>query len=74
MTERYDLYCELNHEYHGYHQALLRYSKNPTGIRKGERITVGDKVGRRAQATVVDVWTNQIVFLDVDITTFHWVE
>lgn len=67
---RYDLWVDFNDIYHGRLQSLVRFAKNPSGIRKGERITVSDSDNLFAKAQVLDVYTNMVVFLELDITTF----
>lgn len=67
---RYDIWVDFDAVFDGKLQTLLRYSKNPCGVRKGERITIGNHSGARARATVMDVDTRMVVYLDVDWTTY----
>ena len=71
LADRYDLWCDLTQEYHGRHQSLTRFAKNPSGVRKGARLRVGDHYGRRAIADVLDVLGDGTVILDVDNTTYY---
>lgn len=70
---RYDIWADPNHIFRGKLQTLLRFANNPTGIQRGERVTVGTRDGWRAKAKVLDVWTNQLVFLEIDWTAI-WEE
>jgi hypothetical protein len=67
---RYDLWVDFDAVFDGRLQSLLRYAKNPPGIRKGERITVGNHTGARARADVLYVDTRMVVYLDIDWTTY----
>lgn len=71
LSDRYDLWCDLTQEYYGLAQSLTRFAKNPSGIRAGERIRIGDHPGRRAMAEVVSVDHDGVVYLKVDNSTFH---
>lgn len=73
LADRYDIWAELDQTYHGLWQSMTRFAKNPSGIRKGERVRVGDHNGRRAMAEVINVWSNGQVFLKVDETTIYQV-
>lgn len=70
-AHRYDIWVDFTQIYHGRSQSLTKFAKNPCGIRKGERVRVGDHEGKRAMADVVDVLWNTVVILDIDATTYY---
>lgn len=67
---RYDLWIDFNDIHRGETWTLKRFSKNPTGIQKGERLTVGDHDGLRCRADVVADRGNGIVKVRLDWSTF----
>lgn len=73
LADRYDLWCDFDQEYHGRAQTLITFAKNPSGVRRGERLRVGDHGGRRAYADILDVHTDGVVILNIDPTTFYMV-
>lgn len=71
LADRFDIWCDITEDYNGFAQSLLRFAKNPTGIRPGERIRVGDHFGNRIMADVVEVRYDTTVVLQLDNSTYY---
>lgn len=73
LDERYDLWIDPN-EIQGWEtHSLKKFSKNPAGVRKGERLRVGDHDGFRAMAEVVEDDHSGVVRLRIDLWTVYFV-
>lgn len=71
LADRFDLWVDITEDYNGFAQSVLKFAKNPTGIRVGERIRVGDHFGNRIMAEVVEIRYDTTVVMRLDNSTYY---
>lgn len=72
MGQKYDVWVDFNRvNQWGEITSLLKWAPNPTGIRRGERVTVGSNLdGDYCFADVLKVETNGLIYLRLDWNTY----